>query len=76
MVIQLTLVGLSHEIRLIGIRHTELFELSPEFLECVMLYIDDLSRGIRAEFIEVVLCNKGERCLVMMIGTQTDTTQN
>jgi SAM-dependent methyltransferase len=28
-------------------------------LECVMIHIDDLSRGIRAEFIEVVLCRKG-----------------
>jgi hypothetical protein len=28
-------------------------------LQCVMVYIDDLSRGIRAEFIEVIVCRKG-----------------
>jgi hypothetical protein len=28
-------------------------------LECIMIHIDDLSRGIRAEYIEVVLCRKG-----------------
>jgi SAM-dependent methyltransferase len=28
-------------------------------LQCGMIYIDDLSRGIRAEFIEVLLCRKG-----------------
>ena len=28
-------------------------------LQCAMIYIDDLSRGIRAEFIEVLLCRKG-----------------
>jgi SAM-dependent methyltransferase len=27
-------------------------------LQCTMIYIDDLSRGIRAEFIEVVVCKK------------------
>jgi SAM-dependent methyltransferase len=27
-------------------------------LQCTMIYIDDLSRGIRAEFIEVVVCMK------------------
>jgi SAM-dependent methyltransferase len=28
-------------------------------LRCSMVYIDDLSRGIQAEFIEVVVCRKG-----------------
>jgi SAM-dependent methyltransferase len=28
-------------------------------LQCTMIYIDDLSRGIRAEFIEVIVCRKG-----------------
>jgi hypothetical protein len=28
-------------------------------LQCAMIYIDDLSRGIRAEFIEVIVCRKG-----------------
>jgi SAM-dependent methyltransferase len=28
-------------------------------LQCTMIYIDDPSRGIRAEFIEVILCSKG-----------------
>jgi SAM-dependent methyltransferase len=28
-------------------------------LQCSMIHIDDLSRGIRAEFIEVVVCRKG-----------------
>jgi SAM-dependent methyltransferase len=28
-------------------------------LQCSIIYIDDLSRGIRAEFIEVILCRKG-----------------
>jgi Methyltransferase domain len=28
-------------------------------LQCAMIHIDDLSRGIRAEFIEVILCSKG-----------------
>jgi len=27
-------------------------------LHCTMVYIDDLSRGIRAEFIEVIVCSK------------------
>jgi SAM-dependent methyltransferase len=27
-------------------------------LQCTMIYIDDLSRGIRADFIEVILCRK------------------
>jgi hypothetical protein len=29
-------------------------------LQCSILYIDDLSRGIRAEYIEVIVCRKGE----------------
>jgi SAM-dependent methyltransferase len=28
-------------------------------MQCIMVYIDDLSSGIRAEFIEVVVCRKG-----------------
>ena len=28
-------------------------------LQCTMIYIDDLSLGIRAEFIEVIICRKG-----------------
>ncbi len=28
-------------------------------LQCMVIYIDDLSQGIRAEFIEVVVCRKG-----------------
>ncbi len=28
-------------------------------LRCTMIYIDDLSRGIRAEFIEVIVCRRG-----------------
>jgi SAM-dependent methyltransferase len=32
---------------------------SHSSLRCSMFYIDDLSRGIRAEFIEVVVCRKG-----------------
>jgi predicted SAM-dependent methyltransferase len=28
-------------------------------LQCSMIYIDDLSRGIRAEYIEVIVCKKG-----------------
>jgi SAM-dependent methyltransferase len=28
-------------------------------LQCGMIHIDDLSRGIRAEFIEVIVCRKG-----------------
>ena len=28
-------------------------------LRCNMIYIDDLSRGIRAQFIEVIVCRKG-----------------
>jgi hypothetical protein len=28
-------------------------------LRCVMVHINDLSRGIRAEFIEVIMCRKG-----------------
>jgi Methyltransferase domain len=29
-------------------------------LQCTMVYIDDLSRGIRAEFIEVIVCSKAK----------------
>jgi SAM-dependent methyltransferase len=28
-------------------------------LQCEMIYLDDLSRGIRAEYIEVIVCRKG-----------------
>jgi SAM-dependent methyltransferase len=35
------------------------FLSSHSRLSCSLIYIDDLSRGIRAEFIEVVLCRKG-----------------